>query len=426
MGTGIGYDYETEKKIRLANSLALFSSVFALFMFVDFMTSGLSIYACASVLLVFFILVSIPFLHLRGYKTFPRYLYCFYSIINVIILSVVMGPEVQAQYFIFAYLGLPMVIFDYKMRNKKILLSLLGLITFLYLEWHFKHFEPIQTVPDDVIYTQRLTNNVVTILVIILLYYYLNKENNKYLEQVKRSIFREEKNKSLEYFAYLSHDLKEPLRSVSGFTSIIKMEYHDEKNQELNKYFRFIDNGVEKMNSLIDALSQLATSGKTSDLKRTDLNFALEEVKIMLNDLISNRQPIIQIQNLPIITCYATDIKQIFSNLISNAIKYQEENVQPEVKISAMEYKEYWEFCVEDNGIGIPEEYRERVFKFFVRLHSDIEYKGSGLGLSFCRNLVDRHFGKMWVESEVGKGSKFYFTISKNLQKELNTQVLVS
>ncbi|KXX71279.1 hypothetical protein AVL50_09495 [Flammeovirga sp. SJP92] len=367
---------------------------------------------------MFFILISIPILHQRELKVFPRLLYCSYSLINVIILSVVMGPEVHAQYFLFAYLGLPMVIFGYEMGKMKIVLSLLGLVVFLYLEWHFQHFEPIAKVPEEQIYTQRLTNNVVSILVVILLYYFLNKENKRYVDQVKENIFREEKSKSLEYFAYLSHDLKEPLRSVSGFTNIIKMEYHDERNKELNKYFKFIDNGVEKMNTLIDALSQMATSGKTSDLNKTDLNFALEEVKVMLNEVILEKQAVIQAKNLPIIMCYSTDIKQIFSNLISNAIKYQEPSNRPVVKITYEENKDFWKFCVEDNGIGIPEEYQERIFKFFTRLHSDLEYEGSGLGLSFCKNLVDRHFGNMWVESEIGKGSRFYFTISKYLKRD--------
>ncbi|NME70760.1 sensor histidine kinase [Flammeovirga aprica] len=418
MGTGIGYDFETEKKIRLTNLLSLVSSLFALFMFMDFMTSGLSIYVCLSVLSLFFILIFIPILHQKEFKLFPRLLYCVYSLVNVIILSVVMGPDVQSQYFLFAYLGLPMVIFGYEMGNLKVVLSLLGLVVFLYLEWHFVNFKPLIEVPEELVYSQRLINNIITILVVILLYYFLNRENKRYVDQVKDSIFKEEQSKSLEYFAYLSHDLKEPLRSVSGFTNIIKMEYHDEENKELNKYFGFIENGVEKMNTLIDSLSQLATSGKTSDLKKIDLNFVLEEVKIMLNEMIMDKQAIIQAKNLPIILCYTTDIKQIFSNLISNAIKYQKEGNRPVVKISCLEKKDDWEFCIEDNGIGITEGNQERIFKFFTRLHSDVEYEGSGLGLSFCKNLVDRHFGNMWVESEVGQGSKFYFTISKQLRKE--------
>ncbi|MBB3699147.1 GHKL domain-containing protein [Flammeovirga yaeyamensis] len=425
-GTGLGYDFETEKKIRLTNTLTLFSSVFAFIQLLNFVIQGVNIYATFSVLIMLLILISIPVLHKYGMKLLPRYIYCFYSLLNVVILSITLGPEVQAQYFIFAYLGLPMVIFGYDIGNAKNYLSFLGLFVFIYLEWHFLNFSPLTPVPEDQVFSQRLSNNIITILVVILLFYFLNKENLRFLDQIKRNIFIEEKNKSLEYFAYLSHDLKEPLRSVSGFTEIIKMEYHDDNKKELNKYFGYVDQGINKMRSLIDALAQLATSGKTSDLESIDINDALTEVKLMLNEVILEKNAAIMYKKLPIIVCYSTDVKQIFANLISNAIKYQRPKQKPIISVTHKENKDEWVFCVEDNGIGIRPEYQERIFKFFTRLHSESEYDGSGLGLSFCRNLVDRHFGKIWVESEVDKGSKFYFSISKRLkidQKNIQDQI---
>lgn len=223
-------------------------------------------------------------------------------------------------------------------------------------------------------------------------------------------------NKELEHFAYVaSHDLQEPLRMVSLFTQLLERRYKDQLDEDADDYINFITEGVQRMKNLIDDLlsfSRLNTEER--EFEMVLMNSALNDVLTTLNSAIKENNAQITHDSLPTITADRMQINQLIQNLIVNAIKFQGEK-SPKVHISAQELEMEWLFRISDNGIGIDPKHQDQIFKIFKRLHSREEYHGTGIGLSICKRIVERHGGQIWVESEVGKGSKFYFTIPKNV-----------
>lgn len=222
-------------------------------------------------------------------------------------------------------------------------------------------------------------------------------------------------NQELEQFAYVaSHDLQEPLRMISSFLGLIERKYKDRLDEKGLQYIHFAVDGAKRMKEIIlDLLefSRLGTSfGEKTTHKTTDL---IHEVLLLNSKVIQEKKAIIHIGPLPEITCHASQIIQVFQNLISNGLKYQTEDNIPEVWIEGEELETEWKFSVRDNGIGIDPEYQEKIFIIFQRLHLKEHYSGSGIGLSLCKKIVEFHKGKIWVESRQGEGSTFYFTLKK-------------
>ncbi|MDP4172399.1 MAG: ATP-binding protein [Bacteroidota bacterium] len=236
-------------------------------------------------------------------------------------------------------------------------------------------------------------------------------------DELKRS------NKALEQFAYVaSHDLQEPLRMVSNYSSLILKKYKEIFSIEVEKYFSFILEGTTRMQSLIkDLLNYSRTITKERNFTTIDLNKIIEIVKNNLSLLIKETDAKLTIDKLPEVYGDETQLIQLYQNLISNAIKFRSER-KPEIKIGIRESSStvpsnvYTSVCpifyVNDNGIGIETEYFNRIFIIFQRLHEREKYPGTGIGLSICQKIVERHGGKIWVESEPGNGSTFYFTLS--------------
>jgi len=223
-------------------------------------------------------------------------------------------------------------------------------------------------------------------------------------------------NKELEHFAYIaSHDLNEPIRTIHSFIEIIKDEYHDPDNQELNEYFSFIDASSNRMRNMINGISNYARLGKSKNFEQCNINQTITGIEQDLAQLIRENNAIINKPNLPTITCNRTAIRQIFQNLMANAIKFQQPNSTPIIEIACQEKSNHWEFCVIDNGIGIHQNKLEAVFQMFTKLHRPNEFKGHGIGLAFCKKIIELHQGNIWIESTPNVGSKFYFTISKEL-----------
>lgn len=228
------------------------------------------------------------------------------------------------------------------------------------------------------------------------------------MDELKRS------NEELEQFAYVaSHDLQEPLRMVGSFTQLLEKRYKGELDDDADDYIAFIVDGANRMKDLIDDLltfSRLNTHAK--EFKSTDLENVLNDVLADIQTSIDKNNVIITYDPLPTIKCDPSQLNQLFQNLIVNAIKFQDEK-PPIIHISAEELEKDWLFGVHDNGIGIAPEHQKQIFKVFNRLHTRAEYEGTGIGLAICNRIVNRHNGKIWVESELGKGSTFYFTIPK-------------
>lgn len=224
------------------------------------------------------------------------------------------------------------------------------------------------------------------------------------------------KNKELEQFAYVaSHDLQEPLKTTSSFVNLLHRRYKGKLDEQADQYLNYISKASERMQTLIKDLLDYSLIGSKEKVEHIDCNKILEDVTASLQNCIKNTHAVIRYSPLPVINGYNEEIKDLFLHLMSNALKFKKPDVTPLIRIGAMNLDEHWQFFVQDNGIGIDEQYMERIFVIFQRLHNRSEYEGSSIGLSHCRKIVELHNGKIWLESSIGKGTTFYFTISKNL-----------
>lgn len=219
-------------------------------------------------------------------------------------------------------------------------------------------------------------------------------------------------NRELEQFAYVaSHDLQEPLRKIAGFTELLAIRYKGTFDEKAASYMAYIVDGATRMSSLInDLLSYSRIMSSTREFTDTDCSAVLSRVQQDLELAIKESSAEIVCGALPVIKADKTQLGQLFQNLIGNAIKYR--GAAPlKITISAARQQNNWLFSVTDNGIGIAPEFYDRVFAIFQRLHTRAEYPGTGIGLAVCQKIVERHGGKIWVESTEGSGATFFFTI---------------
>ncbi|MEP7108976.1 MAG: ATP-binding protein [Ferruginibacter sp.] len=225
-------------------------------------------------------------------------------------------------------------------------------------------------------------------------------------------------NTDLEQFTYVaSHDLKEPLRAIIGFMELLKTKYGDDLDDKGKTYFDFAIDGGKRMQKLITDLLELSRTSRQNSAKSVEsFSVMLSEAKQNLYKLIRDNEAEIIIQaELPTLKVIRTDIVSLFQNLLGNAIKFRKKEISPVVIVRAYEKEVDWLFSIENNGIGIDDSKLEKIFEIFSRLHTKKEFEGSGIGLAICKKVVEFHGGKIWAESEEGKGSTFYFTISKNI-----------
>ncbi len=222
-------------------------------------------------------------------------------------------------------------------------------------------------------------------------------------------------NKELEHFAYIaSHDLQEPLRMISSFLLLIEEKYADKIDDKGKQYIAFAVDGAKRMKQIILDLLQFSRVGvKNETLEDIDVSSLIQEINLLHNQQIEEINAKIYFNDLPRIQSYKTPLRQVLQNLISNALKYHNTETQPIINISITDNTTHWQFCVEDNGIGIDPEYFDKIFVIFKRLHSKEAYSGTGIGLAIVKKIIESLDGTIWVHSAEGKGSKFYFTIKK-------------
>jgi len=241
----------------------------------------------------------------------------------------------------------------------------------------------------------------------------LAKQNQEILHLNKQL---RDSNKELEYFAYsVSHDLKEPLRMVKSFMNRLDQKYGDSLDDKAKQYIYYAVDGAERMEVLINDLLEYSRIGrKNNQFEMADLSELLEKVEKLNRSRLEETGGRISRPEMPQIYCQKTPLQQLFNNLISNSIKYRINDESPEITISYKEKPNEWLFSVADNGKGIDPEYHSVIFDLFRKVDEE-SASGSGMGLAICKKIVDQHGGKIWVESELGKGSTFYFTIRKTL-----------
>lgn len=225
-------------------------------------------------------------------------------------------------------------------------------------------------------------------------------------EELRRS------NQELEHFAYIaSHDLQEPLRMVSSYTKLLAQRYKDKLDADADEFIHYVEDGVSRMRALINGLlvySRVGTSGAAFEL--TDCEAAFDCALTNLQVAVDESGAVITHHPLPAVMADASQLTQVFQNLIGNAIKFCSQEL-PRIHVAAEPRGNEWLFSIRDNGIGIDPQYHDRIFDMSQRLHSRTEYPGSGVGLAICDKVVKRHGGRIWVESQTGKGATFYFTI---------------
>ena len=240
-------------------------------------------------------------------------------------------------------------------------------------------------------------------------------ERKRMEEQLQSTLVDlERSNSELEQFAYVaSHDLQEPLRMVSSYTQLLAQRFEGQLDDKAKKFINYAVDGAVRMQQLINdllAYSRVNTQGKPAEM--IDSHSILGDALRNLSAAIEENRAIVMNDDLPVVRADATQLSQLFQNLIGNAIKFRGVSF-PCIRISACDLGSEWCFSVKDNGIGIEAQYADKVFVIFQRLHTRQEYRGTGIGLAICKRIVERHGGRIWFESEPGKGTTFYFALPK-------------
>jgi light-regulated signal transduction histidine kinase (bacteriophytochrome) len=226
-------------------------------------------------------------------------------------------------------------------------------------------------------------------------------------------------NAELQQFAYVaSHDLQEPLRMVTSYLELLKRRYAGKLDIKADQFIDFAVDGATRMQTLINGLLSYSRVGvQSKPLAQVDCTLALHHALRNLQVTIFENRAIITHDPLPIVNADPTQLTQLFQNLIGNAIKFRQGD-RPQIHIGYESKNDDWLLSVRDNGIGIEQQYIERIFLIFQRLHSRAEYPGTGIGLALCKKIVERVGGELWVESSPGKGSTFYFSIPKQMDSQ--------
>ncbi len=236
------------------------------------------------------------------------------------------------------------------------------------------------------------------------------KQKNTELQYISQQL--QEKNQEIQEFNFITaHDLQEPVRTIGSFSGLLIKRYSNSLDNNGIIYLKLIEQSSQKMSLQLHSLIHYAQIGKQKNAQTLDLNILLDDVIAHLQPIImENKAQIIRHNTLPTTTVYNTEFKSLLQNLIINAIKYRSNDL-PIIDILYQKITNQHQFIIKDNGIGIEEKYREKVFKMFQKLHQNQHIEGIGVGLAYCKKIVNLHGGKIWIETNQPKGAQFIFTI---------------
>lgn len=228
-------------------------------------------------------------------------------------------------------------------------------------------------------------------------------------------------NQDLEQFAYVaSHDLQEPLRMVATYTQLLAEKYKGKLDEQADKYIHYAVDGATRMQTLVQDLLDFSRSGREgTEMATTDCNVAVQQALLNLEVAVRDNNAQIKYAALPAVPANLGQLRQVFQNLIGNTLKFRRPE-QPVIHVTAEKENKEWVFSVADNGIGISPDHLNDVFEIFHRLHTREEYPGNGIGLAICKRIVERHGGRIWVESEEGRGTTFKFSLPAENQTGTN------
>ena len=239
----------------------------------------------------------------------------------------------------------------------------------------------------------------------------LHEANEKLEEKIN---LLKTQNDLLTQFNYAtSHDLKEPVNTVIGCVSMLKEDYADKLDEKGVKFINYSVQAADRMSELITGLSDYLKIGHEKKNEETDLNILMNEVIGEMQGSIQGSNAKIELGQLPTLPVNGTDIKRVFQNLISNALKYKKKGIDPQITISATKVPKRWIFEIKDNGIGINAAIQDKAFQIFRQLHQKNKYEGMGIGLAICKKIIELHGGTIWLESKEGQGTSFFFTLKR-------------
>lgn len=249
----------------------------------------------------------------------------------------------------------------------------------------------------------------------------LEKERIIATTEAKKQYIKEleDKNEELKTFSYItSHDLQEPLRTIIGFTEILSTNYKEVLDDKGIQMLNYVSESAKKSSDMIRDLLFYTKVGEKGSTVNVDCNQLIKEIKISHRQLIEDSHTTIQSSPLPVIQGFKTELKALFQNLISNAIKYRKPKVHQQIKINYVDNGDHHLFTFTDNGIGIDKIHHKEIFLIFKRVSEDTNHTGTGIGLAICKKIAQTHGGSIWVTSELNKGSVFHVSLPKTLPKE--------
>jgi light-regulated signal transduction histidine kinase (bacteriophytochrome) len=223
------------------------------------------------------------------------------------------------------------------------------------------------------------------------------------------------KNQELERFTSIaSHDLQEPLRTIGNMSLLIRDKYYEDFDDKGKKILDYISSAASRMTNLIKGLLDFSRIGNKREIQNVNCQELISTISEDFYSVLKSEKGKIQYHELPHVKGNPLELRILFQNLISNGLKFRKKDTPPVIKISVEEKNTHFKFCVKDNGIGVDKMHHEKIFLIFQRLHSLEEFEGTGLGLAYCRKIVELHGGKIWLDSQKGEGTSFYFTLDKH------------